>query len=302
MIELLTILGPTASGKTSLASHVAHAIGAEVISADSRQVFKGMNIGTGKDIDDYVVDNARIPYHLIDVAEPGTEFSVYNFLTGFRIAFSEIRQREKIALLCGGTGLYLEAALKGYEITEVPVNPELRKQWEALDESSLMNMLQSFKHLHNTTDTVTRERLIRALEIEFFKKGYYASAPENDFSDSPIFGLKFDRQTERERITQRLKTRLENGMIGEVEQLLNIGISQSRLMQYGLEYRFVTRYIAGEVNYDDMFRQLNTAIHQFAKRQMTWFRRMERSGIRIQWLRGEDGLQKNTETILQCFD
>lgn len=302
MTELITILGPTASGKTALAAQVASAIGAEVISADSRQVFSEMNIGTGKDLDDFIIGNMKIPYHLIDVAEPGTEFSVFNFVTGFRKAFSEIRQRGNVALLCGGTGLYIEAVLKGYEMVEVPVNQELRKEWETLSDATLTEMLLYFKQLHNTTDTETRERLLRALEIEFYRKENQPVMAEPDFKNSPVFGLKFDRQLERERITQRLKMRLEIGMIDEVKQLLDKGISSARLVQYGLEYRYVTRYISGEISYDDMFRLLNTAIHQFAKRQMTWFRRMERTGITIHWLRGEDGMKKNKETILQCIE
>lgn len=302
MTELITILGPTASGKTALAAQVASAIGAEVISADSRQVFSEMNIGTGKDLDDFIIGNMKIPYHLIDVAEPGTEFSVFNFVTGFRKAFSEIRQRGNVALLCGGTGLYIEAVLKGYEMVEVPVNQELRKEWETLSDATLTEMLLSFKQLHNTTDTETRERLLRALEIEFYRKENQPVMAEPDFKNSPVFGLKFDRLLERERITQRLKMRLEIGMIDEVKQLLDKGISSARLVQYGLEYRYVTRYISGEISYDDMFRLLNTAIHQFAKRQMTWFRRMERTGITIHWLRGEDGMKKNKETILQCIE
>lgn len=302
MTELITILGPTASGKTALAAQVASAIGAEVISADSRQVFSEMNIGTGKDLDDFIIGNMKIPYHLIDVAEPGTEFSVFNFVTGFRKAFSEIRQRGNVALLCGGTGLYIESVLKGYEMVEVPVNQELRKEWETLSDATLTEMLLSFKQLHNTTDTETRERLLRALEIEFYRKENQPVMAEPDFKNSPVFGLKFDRLLERERITQRLKMRLEIGMIDEVKQLLDKGISPARLVQYGLEYRYVTRYISGEISYDDMFRLLNTAIHQFAKRQMTWFRRMERTGITIHWLRGEDGMKKNKETILQCIE
>lgn len=302
MTELVTILGPTASGKTALAAQVALAIGAEVISADSRQVFKGMNIGTGKDLDDFMIGNMKIPYHLIDVAEPGTEYSVFNFMTGFRKAFSEIRHRGNVALLCGGTGLYLEAALKGYEMMEVPVNQELRKNWETLSDATLTEMLLSFKQLHNTTDTETRERLLRALEIEFYRKENQPVREEPDFKESPVFGLKFDRQLERERITHRLKMRLEAGMVDEVKQLLEKGISPARLLQYGLEYRYITRYISGEICYDDMFRLLNTAIHQFAKRQMTWFRRMERTGITIHWLRGDDGMRKNKETILQCIE
>jgi len=302
MDQLITILGPTASGKTELAARVAHAIGAEVISADSRQVFRDMNLGTGKDLEDYLVDNERIPVHLIDIAQPGTEFSVFNFVTAFNKAFSEITGRGKRALMCGGTGLYLEAVLKGYNMTEVPVNEELRKEWSAADNASLERMLGACKPLHNTTDTVTRDRLIRALEIEYYRREHPQNKPDRDFSGSPVFGLRFDRATERDRITMRLKTRLDAGMVKEVQQLREKGVPDQRLLQYGLEYRYITQYILGELRYEEMISLLNTAIHQFAKRQMTWFRRMERGGINIQWLRGEDGVNKNIETILQCVD
>lgn len=300
MTGLLTILGPTASGKTLLAAQVAASLGAEIISADSRQVFKGMDIGTGKDMNDYIINGKEVPYHMVDIAEPGTEFSVYNFVTGFKEVFTEIRKQGKPAILCGGTGLYIEAVLKGYNMTEVPVDMSLRKTWEHLTNDTLTKMLQDFRPLHNKTDTETRERLLRALEIEFYKKEHPAPPDWFDFHDTPVFGLRFERQTERQRITQRLKTRLENGMADEVNQLLKMGVTPERLMHYGLEYRYVTLYVTGNLAFDEMFRQLNTAIHQFAKRQMTWFRRMERSGIVIHWLRGEDGVNKNTETILQC--
>lgn len=302
MINLFTILGPTASGKTSLAAQVAYAMGAEIISADSRQVFKGMNIGTGKDLQEFNVENQQIPVHMVDVAEPGTEFSVYDYVSGFKKAFTRIKANGNTAVLCGGTGLYIEAVLKEYELIEVPVNHSLRNEWSAQDDSVLIGMLKELKPLHNSTDTLSRERLERALEIELYKIKPAPSVKEFDFSDTPVFGLRYDRLEERARITCRLKARLDSGMVEEVKQLIEMGIQPQRLMQYGLEYRYVTRFLTGELKYDDMFRLLNTAIHQFAKRQMTWFRRMERTGIRIQWLRGEDGIKKNTETILQCID
>jgi tRNA dimethylallyltransferase len=302
MTKLITILGPTASGKTILAALVASALGAEVISADSRQVFSGMNIGTGKDLDDYIVGNSRIPVHLVNIAEPGTEFSVYNFVAGFYAAFAEILKNKKPVILCGGTGLYIEAVLKGYNMVEVPVNMQLRDEWRNFNNAKLEEILRTFKPLHNTTDTVTRDRLMRALEIEYFKQENPQMRNAYNFSGLPVFGLKFERQTERTRITQRLHSRLNEGMVEEVRQLLELGIPAQRLMQYGLEYKYVTQYITGELQYKTMTTQLNTAIHQFAKRQMTWFRRMERNGIQINWLRGEDGLNKNVETILQCTD
>jgi len=302
MTGLLTILGPTASGKTKLAANVAYRVGGEVISADSRQVFRYMDIGTGKDRDDYIVDNVDVPVHLVDMAEPGTEFSVFNFITAYNAAYLKIAAQGKTAVLCGGTGLYLDAVLRNYQLTEVPVNAELRETWADRDDKELTAMLCAYKPLHNITDTVSRERLLRALEIEYFKTENQVQPLSHDFSKTPVFGVRFERLTERERITLRLKSRLDAGMIDEVEALINRGIVPQRLKQYGLEYKYVTQYITGEIDYQMMFRLLNTAIHQFAKRQMTWFRRMERNGVRIIWLRGEDGWMKNTETILQCVD
>jgi len=296
-LPLITLLGPTAVGKTRLAAVLAHRIGGEVISADSRQVFRGMDIGTGKDLADYRVDGTDIPAHLLDVADVGTEYSVFSFLRDFGTAWNDIRKRNHQPVVCGGTGLYLAALLKGYDMIEVPLNEEFRKSVEDKPDDELAAMLEQMKPLHNTTDTVERERIIRALEIELHRtSGQKSELP--DFSGSPVFGLRFDRSIIRDRITKRLHSRLESGMIDEVKLLLDQGITPERLIRYGLEYRFVTRYLIGELEYGEMVGLLNTAIHQFAKRQMTWFRKMEREGIHIHWLEGEKGERYNLEIML----
>jgi len=290
---LITVLGPTAVGKTTFAAHLASAINAEIISADSRQVFKGMDIGTGKDLADYKVDNLVIPSHLIDIAEPGTEYNVFQFQRDFQAASTLIVSRGKTPLLCGGTGMYLESVLLGYNLVEVPINEELRKQLNELSESELISGISAFRPLHNTTDILDRERLIRAIEIETFRYQNKKQQPEADFSQTPVLGIRFNRKTLRERITYRLNQRLGEGMIEEVQHLIGRGISKKQLMFYGLEYKFITMHLSGELDYRQMVTLLNTAIHQFAKRQMTWFRRMEKKGIKIFWLEGEDGLLTN---------
>ncbi len=290
---LVTVLGPTAVGKTTFAAHLALAINAEIISADSRQVFREMDIGTGKDIDDYRVDNHVIPSHLIDIAEPGSEYNVFQFQRDFQNALTSITNRGKTPLLCGGTGLYLESVLLNYDLIEVPENEELRRQLSKQSNSDLIKKISFSRPLHNTTDILDRERLIRAIEIEDYKQKNKNERFETDFSQTPVFGIRFDRKTVRERITARLKQRLNEGMIEEVQQLLGNGISSERLMFYGLEYKYITMHLLGELSSNEMFSLLNTAIHQFAKRQMTWFRRMEKKGVKIFWLEGEDGLSVN---------
>ena len=295
---LITILGPTAVGKTTFAAHLALALDAEIISADSRQVYRGMDIGTGKDLDDYKVNDRIIPFHLIDIAEPGTEYNVFQFQRDFQAAFHSINTKGKTSMLCGGTGLYLESVLKGYNLVEVPENEILRIQLYKLTDDELVNKISSYRPLHNTTDTLDRERLIRAIEIENFKDQNKNQHVSTDFSQTPVFGIRFDRKIVRERITARLTQRLNEGMPEEVQHLLDSGISKEQLIFYGLEYKFLTLYLLDEVSYDEMFRLLNTAIHQFAKRQMTWFRRMENKGIKIFWLEGEDGFQKNLDKAI----
>lgn len=282
---MIAVIGPTATGKTSLATQYAARNNGEIISADSRQVYKGMDIGSGKDLSEYIVDGKQIPYHLIDIAIPGEEYNVFRYQQDFLKTYRAIRSRKKQAILCGGTGMYIEAVLKGYRLLEVPENKDLRADLENKSQQKLKQILTQYKTPHNTTDTEDRDRLIRAIEIQ----DYYQKHPEDtEFPEinTLIFGVYFERQILRERITARLQERLENGMIEETENLLNQGISPESLKFYGLEYRYLTQYIQGEINYQEMFSGLNTAIHQFAKRQITWFRRMERKGFEIHWING----------------
>lgn len=298
---LITVLGPTAVGKTAFAAHLALALDAEIISADSRQVFRGMDIGTGKDLGDYKIADRIIQSHLIDIADPGTEYNVFQFQRDFQTVRDSIIDRGRMPLMCGGTGLYLESVLFGYNLIDVPVNELLRYHLKELNSEELIHKLSSYRPLHNTTDILDRERLIRAIEIEMFKQQNKDQRLETDFSHTPVFGIRFDRKTVRERITARLTQRLNEGMIEEVKHLLDKGISKEQLMFYGLEYKYLTLYLSGDLNYDEMFRLLNTAIHQFAKRQMTWFRRMENKGIKIIWLDGEDGLNMNLDKALKSL-
>lgn len=281
---IITILGPTATGKTSLATALALRINAEIISADSRQVYRRMDIGTGKDLDDYCLNGTNVPYHLIDIVEPGIEYNVFQYQQLAHQTIQDIESRGKNIILCGGSGMYIEALLKGYKLFPVPDNPSLRQQLEQHPDEELTQMLASFKALHNHTDTCERPRLIRAIEIEH----YYQEHPELMASCQPvssiIFGLKGDRDLIRSRITQRLHQRLENGMIDEVQQLLDSGVNPNQLIRYGLEYKFLTQYLQHQWDYDTMVQRLNVAIHQFSKRQMTWFRKMEREGFNIHWM------------------
>lgn len=281
---IITLLGPTATGKTGLATALALRINAEIISADSRQVYRRMDIGTGKDLDDYCLNGTNIPYHLIDIVEPGVEYNVFQYQQLAHQAIQDIESRGKNIILCGGSGMYIEALLKGYKLFPVPDNPSLRQQLEEHSDEELTQMLASFKALHNHTDTCERPRLIRAIEIE----RYYQEHPELMASCQPvssiIFGLKGDRDLIRSRITQRLHQRLENGMIDEVQQLLDSGVNPNQLIRYGLEYKFLTQYLQNQWDYDTMVQRLNVAIHQFSKRQMTWFRKMEREGFNIHWM------------------
>jgi len=302
--DLIVVLGPTASGKTALAAWLADQLDGEIISADSRQVYRGMDIGTGKDYDDYTVNGRQIPFHLIDILEPGSKYNVYAFQKDFLSAYSDILQRSKWPVLCGGTGLYIEAVLKGYRLIPVPPDPGLREQLNQRSLDELVEILKSeSRHLHNTTDLTSKKRAIRAIEIA----RYYGAHPEAD-SEFPqirpfILGVKYDRPAQRQRITARLKQRLEEGMIDEVRHLQEKGLGRDDLEYYGLEYRYVVRYLDGALSYEEMFTQLNTAIHQFAKRQMTWFRRMERNGFVIHWLDGhmppEEKLNRARELLRQ---
>jgi tRNA dimethylallyltransferase len=286
---MITILGPTASGKTTLAAHLAARIGGEIISADSRQVYRRMDIGTGKDLDDYVVDGKQIPYHLIDIAEPGTKYNLFQYQQDFHDAYNDIKSRGATPILCGGTGLYIEAALKGYALSPVPQNPELRARLEGKSLEELTGMLVSLKQkngsvMHNTTDVDTAQRAIRAIEIETYNAEHPTEERQMPKIDSLVIGVNIDRESRREKITKRLRQRLDNGMVEEIRSIIDSGVAPEDLIYYGLEYKYVTEYVIGKTTYDEMFRSLEIAIHQFAKRQMTWFRGMERRGTHIHWI------------------
>ena len=301
---LIVVLGHTAAGKTSFAAELARRTDGEIISADSRQVYRGMDIGTGKDYEDYMVDGQKIKAHLIDIVDPGYEYNVFEFQKDFILAWHDIRSRNKQVILCGGTGLYLEAVLKKYSLINVPLNESLRNELSGKSTSELTAILASFRNLHNTTDTINKKRMLRAIEIEVYKKDN--PLPVDDFPDFRyvIFGIKYSRDERRERITRRLQERLKKGMIEEAEKLLKSGIPSETLILYGLEYKYLTLYITGKINYNEMFEGLNTAIHQFAKRQMTWFRKMERDGVKIHWIEGEmemvEKLRSSISIIKNC--
>ena len=284
MYNLLSVIGPTASGKTNFAVQLALALDGEIISADSRQVYRGMDIGTGKDLDEYVVDGRRVPCHLIDIADAGDKYNVFEYQSDFLNVWNSCCRRQVVPVLCGGSGLYVEAVLKGYKLLAVPVNEALRESLAGLTLQELTVKLASYKKLHNTTEIDTAKRAIRAIEIE----EYYWTHPyeEKDFPmiNSLIVGVDVSREVRRERITKRLHERLEHGMVDEVSRILDSGVAPEDLIYYGLEYKFLTLYIIGQLTYDEMVAQLNVAIHQFAKRQMTWFRKMERDGFDIRWL------------------
>ena len=291
--NLIVILGATATGKTRVGVQVARSLGGEILSADSRQVFRGMDIGTGKDLGEY----GGIPYHLIDVRNPGQEFSVFEFKKAFIETFHAIRSRGRLPILVGGTGLYLESVLLEYQLPEVPEDPALRNELSASSMADLRERLKRTKpELHNTTDLTDRRRLIRALEIAEFTLKIPLPRVDPPELKPFVFGIQWDRQVLRQRITQRLRERIDGGMIAEVKTLLKAGLSYENLDFYGLEYRYAAIYLKGELNRNDMFQKLNSAIHQFAKRQETWFRRMERKGIKIHWVEGN---REPAEAILK---
>ena len=303
---MITILGPTASGKTSLAAALAYHLDTEIISADSRQVYQGMDIGTGKDLADYTVAGKHIPYHLIDICKAGSKYNVYQYQQDFLEVYNKIRETNKLPILCGGSGLYLEAILKGYHLSTVPPNEELRNQLNEMSHESLIQMLVEIQEqlntkMHNSTDLDSKQRTIRAIEIG--KYMLTEADPKTNFPEIPslIIGVDIDREERRRKITTRLHQRLEEGMIEEVKQLLNQGIAPEDLIYYGLEYKFVTEHIIGKLSYDEMVQQLEIAIHQFAKRQMTWFRGMERRGIKINWIDASLPMEEKIEMIQTLY-
>jgi tRNA dimethylallyltransferase len=317
MKKMITILGPTASGKTPVAAHLAAEIGGEIISADSRQVYRRMDIGTGKDLADYIVDGRQIPYHLIDIREPGTKYNLFEYQQDFLDAYEDIRSRGAVPILCGGTGLYIEAVLKGYHLSPVPQNQELRDSLEGKSLAELTEMLTELKaktgsNMHNTTDVDSCQRAIRAIEIETYNLEHPTPRRELPPVDSIIIGLDIDRELRREKITRRLEARLEERqqvgasagmtMVDEVKALLDEGIPADDLIYYGLEYKFVTEYLTGKTTYDEMVTRLEIAIHQFAKRQMTWFRGMERRGFHINWIDATLPMEDKVAKIIQIVN
>lgn len=292
--ELITIIGPTASGKTAFAAALAARLDTEIISGDSRQVYRSMDIGTGKDLADYVVDGKQIPYHLIDICNPGDKYNVFEYQHDFHKAFEEIRKKGKLPILCGGTGMYIESVLRGFKLLDVPQNPALRESLKGKSLAELEQILASYKVLHNKTDVDSAQRAIRAIEIEEFYKTEAPDKREYAPINSLIIGVDIDRNLRREKISKRLRARLDEGMVDEVRAILATGVKPEDLIYYGLEYKFLTLYIIGQLTYDEMVSQLEIAIHQFAKRQMTWFRGMERRGLHIHWL---DALLPTDEKI-----
>ena len=302
MKKMITILGPTASGKTPVAAHLASKIGGEIISADSRQVYRRMDIGTGKDLADY----GEVPYHLIDICEPGTKYNLFQYQQDFFDAYQDIQSRGAVPVLCGGTGLYIEAVLKGYKLSPVPQNQELRDSLEGKSLVELTAMLAELKqrtgsNMHNTTDVDSCQRAIRAIEIETYNLENPVPRRELPPVDSLIIGIDIDRELRREKITRRLKARLDEGMVDEVRELLDEGIAPEDLSYYGLEYKFLTEYITGQLTYDEMFMRLEIAIHQFAKRQMTWFRGRERRGFTIHWIDATLPMEEKIKTIIDLW-
>ena len=317
--SMITILGPTASGKTSLAAALAARInslgahllgtpakGAEIISADSRQVYRGMDIGTGKDLADYTIHGKQIPYHLIDICEPGTKYNLFEYQQDFYDVYQDIQKRGAFPILCGGTGLYIESVLKGYHLSPVPQNPELRESLAHKSLEELTLILKELKaktgsNMHNRTDVDTAQRAIRAIEIESYNLEHPMPERELPAVDSLIIGVSIDRDARREKISRRLKQRLDEGMVDEIKGLLDRGIPAENLIYYGLEYKFITEYVIGKTSYDEMYRGLEIAIHQFAKRQMTWFRGMERRGFTIHWVDALQPMEKKVETVLELM-
>ena len=302
--DLIAILGPTATGKTSLAAHLAAKLDSEIISADSRQVYRRMDLGTGKDLADYEVEGRHIPYHLIDIVEPGTKYNVFQYQQDFLRAYKDIADKGKLPIVCGGSGLYIESILRGYRMEDVPENKALRQQLEDKSLEELTEILKTYKTLHNTVQTDTAKRAIRAIEIaDFYEQhGISQTAEGNQPLYHPlVIGVKIDRELRREKISRRLRQRLDEGMVEEVKGLLAEGIAAEDLIYYGLEYKFLTLYVTGQLSYEEMVSQLEIAIHQFAKRQMTWFRGMERRGVKIHWIEATLPMEEKIKTIMDLY-
>ncbi|GHT18228.1 tRNA dimethylallyltransferase 2 [Bacteroidia bacterium] len=301
MYELITVIGPTASGKTTVACALAARLQSAVISGDSRQVYRGMDIGTGKDLNEYIIDNQTIPYYLIDICDAGTRYNIFQYQHDFHRVFSDLKNKNIVPVLCGGSGLYIEAVLRGYHLPDVPENAALRKSLEHKSLEELTQMLSTYRNLHNSTDVDSAQRAVRAIEIAEFSQRNNLQFNEFQPINSLIIGIDIDRELRRSKITNRLKQRLEQGMIDEIKNLLNKGIQPSDLMYYGLEYKYVTQFVTGEISYSEMFAQLEIAIHQFAKRQMTWFRGMERRGLKIHWINTQIPVNEKIDEIIHLL-
>lgn len=298
--KLIVILGCTATGKTNVAVNLANQMNGEVISADSRQVYKGMDVGTGKDLSEFTVDGTEIPHHLIDIVEAGSEYNVYKYQKDFLTAYESIQKKGAQAILCGGTGMYLEAVLKGYRLLDVPEDETLRKRLADKSDKELVAELLTYKALHNTTDSIERDRIVRAIEVSIYNKDNEELINDYPKIDAQVYGINFERGILKKRITERLKHRLKNeGMIEEIEGLIAAGVSPDRLKFYGLEYKLITQFLLGEIDRKEMFNKLNIAIHQFSKRQATWFRKMERNGVAINWIDGNLALEEKVNLILK---
>jgi tRNA dimethylallyltransferase len=300
--DLLLVTGPTASGKTSLAATIAYLIGGEIVSADSRQVYRGMNLGTGKDYADYNICGTTIPCHLIDIVDPGYKYNVFEYQRDFNKVYSDLKKRKIFPVVCGGSGMYADSILTGYKLFEVPPDTGLRIELEKKSMEELREILLTFKDLHNSTDTDSKKRLIRAIEIEHSSRN-----KEKTYNNFPkvralLIGIIFDRETRRKRISERLKQRLNSGMVEEVKLLIEQGIDADTLIYYGLEYKYITFYLTGKISYEEMERDLEIAIHQFAKRQMTWFRGMERKGLKINWIEGELPMEEKVKIVLDKLE
>jgi tRNA dimethylallyltransferase len=297
-VDIVTVMGATASGKTALAANLAYEIDAEIISADSRQVYRGMDIGTGKDLSEYVVNGMDIPYHLINIADAGYRYNVFEYKRDFLKVYESVKARKKNIVLCGGSGMYIEAVINGYDLLPVPANEELRRELEPKTHEELIRILSSLKRLHNKTDIDTKKRTVRAIEIEYYLKNNNIERSQYPSINNVYFELRFDRETRRKRITCRLLERLKNGMIEEVERLMKQGLSLDDMLFYGLEYKYISLYLCNQLTYDEMVEKLNIAIHQFAKRQMTWFRGMERKGAVIHVIDGQKSVNEKLNEII----
>jgi tRNA dimethylallyltransferase len=300
--DLLVVTGPTASGKTALAAAVALRLGGEIISADSRQVYRGMNLGTGKDYDDYLVNGTQIPCHLIDIVDPGYKYNVFEYQRDFNKVYSDLKKRKIFPVVCGGSGMYADSIITGYKMFEVPPDSGLRIELEKKSMEELKEILLKFKNLHNTTDIDTKKRVIRAIEIEHSTRNRTKQSGQFPKVKALLTGIMFDRDKRRKMISERLKQRLNSGMVDEVKNLIEVGITPETLIYYGLEYKFITLYLTGKISHEEMLRDLEIAIHQFAKRQMTWFRGMERRGIKIHWIDGMLPIEEKVEKVMELLN